>query len=283
MLIVRVIFFEKKLLKIEKRFSLSTLDKNEIMRTLNAIVFYLLLAISFLSCSPEEIKEEMVLFDRSFIPVWYYVEMGNFQQATKAFNYLEEEWEIFKQSTTPYTRNVRQWKSSLARVDDWMATTQDAIATRDAELAINQLDHARYELMDWRWRWKLDYFLDKVWDLEASIDVAKSAALDPILDLLEWEEYQRVNEDIRQSWEQIQNSQPDPRLHHLEETQIQDLNLRHSELDALLNAYLKEGQCLNTCEYEAAIESLHYAFLNYLKTFGDFSRLNWPEETWSAY
>lgn len=246
------------------------------MRKVQLIFLYLVLLFTSLACSPEEIEEQMVDFDRSFIPVWYYIEMDNYTQATLAFANLEEAWTEFRQTANPYTNNSRQWKRSLGQVDDWMATTSEAIQAEEKVLAINQLDHARYELMDWRWRWKMDYFLDKVWDLEASIDVAKSVAFNLTLDSEEWEQYQKANEDIRKSWEQLQLKQADPELHQLSAHDIQNLQIRHQELGDLIRAYLKEGQCMEACEYEDAIQSLHFAFLNYLKTFGDFTTIHLP-------
>lgn len=240
------------------------------MKNILHLIILCLLPATFHSCLQEDIEENMVHFDRAFIPVWYYVEVGNFSKADLALERLVNEWNYFKKKSYLAGTTKKKWEASINQIDSWILDACFAINIKDQTLALNQLDHARYELMEWRWRKGMDYYLDYVWNFETALQIVRDIIPDQYQQLSWQEENQKNYQELYQTWNNLKSQSPDPFLFDFSaEDQLRFMQ-QQEELDQLLQTFAINAHCLNTCDHEEAVLSLHYGYLTFLKTLGNF-------------
>jgi hypothetical protein len=242
------------------------------MKKLTRSFLFLLVLLSFLSCADDHLREDMIQFDRAFIPVFYYTSVGDVEAAEIAMYPLRAKWQHYQ---SIYHRQEREWsedwKENIRMVGAWLDDANCALQEKDAYRALIQLDHARYELVDLRSRAHVqNYYLDYLWDMEASMYYAIETATDPMIDLLEFNEFQMMSEDVSKAWALVLQKSIDEGLFPFGYEESRQLDERKNKLDLTVNALLKAVNTADRCQFAEAAQAIEPAYLNYLALFGDF-------------
>ncbi|MFT5166710.1 MAG: hypothetical protein ACI8P3_001942 [Saprospiraceae bacterium] len=240
------------------------------MRNILKYLFMLSFLLITVGCNTDELKPSMVEFDQAFIPVFYYAYIGDLESAPKAMLVLDRKWDKLKtkfDNISGYTHNGLE---SFQMIGNWLEEADAAIRNKDLPRALVQLDHARYELMDFRWREGMSYYLDKVWDLEAAIDIVVQTSSDPMMDLIEWQEFIPMCYDVEEAWNEVLQTPLDENLFGFTPSGREVLEDRHSRLNYAILNFMTSIEYADNCKLAAAAKKMETAYLDYLYLFGDF-------------
>jgi len=241
--------------------------KNNIQR----ILFALLLLFTFGSCNDNEVKQQMVDFDRAFIPAFYYTYIGDMQKAETAMYPVNAKWQKFKQHYNKHSYGNTEWDETIHMVNNWLEFANSTIREKDADQALIFLDHARYELSEIRWKEGItNYYLDDIWELESSIDVIIQTSNDPMIDLLEWNQFKELCTDLEVTWQRIVKQQIDADLFQLNPNQVIDFNYRKRILNNQIDELMTAVESADRCQFAEAALNLEPAYLNLVIPLGNF-------------
>ena len=93
-----------------------------------------------------------------------------------------------------------------------MNQTTLALEQKNMPSALEYLDGIRFELINLRSRYGIDYELDSVWEFEMAYSLVKSLLQDQAYFRMEWQEFDCVVEDMNQAWEKLLASHPEKGL-----------------------------------------------------------------------
>lgn len=235
------------------------------------IIALLFFCFIFNSCKKSLIKEDMVLLDQSFIPAYYYANKGDLENTKNAVLSLEEHWQHYKNSYKKYLI-AEEWKTRFIRMNDRILYTNEALVSEDLFDVLIQLDHFRFELIEARWQNDIAYYLDNLWEVEASLMVVVDVANSPIIDILEWEEFYDLCEDLKHSWIQCKEKQIDNDLYKLYFSGENGFSNKQTEMETLIVGFLEAVELQNTNRVADYLEKLEPTYFELLKCYGDFSR-----------
>lgn len=244
------------------------------MRKYLILISLILLPFLIASCNKSSLIYAMADFDQAFIPVFYSVYVGDLESAEKAMVNLNIKWAELNQEYEKESSASHNWQESFHMIDAWLADANSAIINNDSLQALLQLDHARYELIDLRWREGIRYHLDKVWDLEATIDIVVETTSDPMLDLMEWEEFIPMCYDVERAWILVIEEPFQPNLFQFSENKLERLEERKQQLGNMIDVFMTTVECADSCKIHEAAKAMEVAYLNYLYLFGDFQGAN---------
>lgn len=222
------------------------------------------------SCNEETLKPAMVDFDQAFIPVLYYTYVGDMESAERAMLVLDRRWKKLNSEFDKHAMSTHNGIETFQMVGTWLQEADCAIQNKDTLLALIQLDHARYEMVDFRWREGISYYLDKVWDLEATIDIAVQTVNDPMLDLMEWPEFIPMCYDVENAWKEMSKVQVDETLYGFSKSDKEQITLRLADLEFYIQNFMNTIDCADSCKVAEAANLMEAAYLDYLYLFGDF-------------
>lgn len=237
------------------------------------ILLFTLLISSANSCEDKEVNvllQDMAEFDRAFIPVLFYVRHGEMDNARKSVFFLNHNWQQFQNSYQDLIPDNDDWKENFRMTDAWLSDAYAAIDANAPEDAYIFLDHVRYQMMDVRTQNKWDYFLDDVWEFEARLDVVEEAAVDQMMCLLEYCEFEDLVRDMNMAWKDVKVTNKDKNLFEMEEEEIKMFRSKQEEIEDALkhfNIAVAEAEGENLA---IAATFLRVAYLDYLSSFGDF-------------
>ncbi len=232
------------------------------------LVLFILTAIS---CNEKHVRNDMIKFDKAFIPVYYYTSIGELALAEKAMYPLMARWQHYQSPEHFGTIESEDWKETIRLVGAWLEGTSCAIEERDAYQALIQLDHARYELADLRYRKNMDdYYLDYIWDLEASMYTVIDVANDQMIDLLEFNEFEELAEELEKAWVYVLNTPYDEGLVDCTPDKIRYINYQKEKFDIAMLELFKAIDSADRCKFADAALNLEPAYLNLMTMFGDF-------------
>ncbi len=231
-------------------------------------VFTFLLLIA--GCNTSKVEQAMVEFDEAFIPVYYYTYINDLERAEKAFTVLDLKYQHLYSDFEQATTEAHEWRTSFQMLAGWLDEAQFAIRENNADLALLQLDHARYELMDLRWREDVPYYLDKVYDLEAAIDLVVEVSTDPMLELYEWGELETMIEDLEEAWREVHLANVDPKMFNFSNQKKVKEEDRKFNLGLAIKTFVIAAEYADTTVVANAAYNLEVAYLDYLYIFGDF-------------
>lgn len=239
---------------------------------MKTIKYFFLLSFFFLlgGCNTTVVKEAMVEFDKAFIPAYYYTYIDDLEHAEKALIVLDRKYQNLYSNFEQKATDGHNWRASFQMVAAWLDEAKAAIRANDASLAMLQLDHARYELMDFRWREGIPYYLDKVYDLEAAIDLVVEVSTDPKLDLYEWGEFELMVEDLEVAWNEVQNATWEKELFPFSRLTIEKEMERKFNLGLAIKTFAVATAYADASVIADAARTMEIAYLDYLYNFGDF-------------
>lgn len=222
------------------------------------------------SCNTDHFKSSMVAFDQAFIPVLYYAHLGELENAQKAMLVLDRTWKKLSIEFNKHAMSYHNGPASFQMVDAWLKEAFCAIEDKDSLRVFIQLDHARYEIMDFRWREGIRYYLDKVWELEATIDIAVQIINDPMLDLFEWPEFIPMCYDIEVAFEALTQTPIEKDLFKFNAAHERLWIDRLTALELSIKNFMATSEYADRCLLAEAATEMEAAYLDYLFLFGDF-------------
>ncbi len=241
------------------------------MKPLIKWISLLLFIVSLSTCAnPTVLVKDMAAFDRAYIPVFYYTYNNQQEEAKKAMLYLNQQWGHFSKKYSKAYASSEDWMESIRRMAVWIDGAKCALEDGDTQQAFFQLDHARYELMDIRWRGNIDYYLDYVWDLEATISIAKEVANDPMLELMDWNDFIMISKDVQTAYEEMAEQKMNMGRYNMSNSKQLVLIEKQKELKTSIDAFLDAVNCADGCVFAEKSIEMESAYLNYLHVFGDF-------------
>jgi hypothetical protein len=107
--------------------------------------------------------DDMVAFDRAYIPALAVTTEGKLPESQRAMEQLNKQWASFKQQHTTAQGDDKQWKSDLAKIDRMIGDADVIVAGGvDVVKAHEALEGVRLTMLDMRARIKTPYYLDAV-------------------------------------------------------------------------------------------------------------------------
>lgn len=244
------------------------------MKSIYQILLLFVLVVSVgSSCEKEEVNvvlNDMAALDRAFIPVLVYVLEGEMDAAKKSVFFLNHKWQKFQDKYKDLKPENEDWVEHFRMTNAWLSDAYTAIDANVPEDAYLFLDHVRYQMIDLRIQNDFDYFLDDIWEFEARLDLVEEVAVDQMLCLLDYCEFEEIVEDMNAGWEAVELSNGDLELFDIYGDKLRALNFGENELRTALEEF-------NLAVVEADGENLaitatllKVAYLDYLSSFGDF-------------
>lgn len=244
------------------------------MKSIYKIFVLFTCLICFASSCKEEVENvlinDMANFDKAYIPVLYYVRQGEMENAKKSVFFLNHAWQKIKHKYKNVQPQNDDWQETFRMTDAWLADAYfsiDAMMPQDAYIF---LDHVRYQFIDLREQQQLDYFLDEVWEFEASLDLAEEIAVDQMLCLLEYNEFEALVEDVNKDWKKLDHPKTIAKLFDLNEEEMKNIKSKKQKIKTTL---IEFNQAVEEAEGENIAMTatfLKQAYLEYLACFGDF-------------
>jgi len=159
-----------------------------------------LVVTSSLAASPVDMRRVMLQFDEAYIPVWFFAEAGDLENAQLAWATADQRWQRLEQ-TLYLVLPGGVWENHLERTEGWLADARIAMEAKRLDLATISLEHARFEMVALRRSLGMvDYFPDQLYQLHASLDLLAEIAEDPKLCLLEWNEVEQLVHKAIADW-----------------------------------------------------------------------------------
>lgn len=107
------------------------------------------------------LMEDMVAFDRAYIPALAVTNAGSLPQSQRAMEQLNREWSSFKKQHASAKRNDKKWTADFAEIDRMIAEASKLVAAgADVHKAHEALEGVRSTFVEMRVRLKMPYYLD---------------------------------------------------------------------------------------------------------------------------
>lgn len=165
-------------------------------------LFGVLMMVVFgsLASSPVDMRRVMLQFDEAYIPLWFFAEAGDLENAQTAWVTADQRWQRLER-TLYLVLPEGVWEEHSERTKSWLADARMAMEADRLDLAAISLEHARFELIALRKSLGMvDYFPDQLYQLHASLDLLAEVAEDPKLCLLEWNEVEHLIHQAIADW-----------------------------------------------------------------------------------
>ena len=216
-----------------------------------------------------DIRKDFVHFDQAFLPVLSYVSENNIYEAKRAVFHLGYHWQQLKNR---HEMAVAQpdWQHAFRRVDKHLNAAFFAIDANQKEQALLQLERIKQELIDLRSSYKIDYYLDYLYDFQATATVLQSTVEDEMLTLLEWEDVMAMAVEMNRKWNVVIAKRFDAALYEFDETQQWKFNTTLESATNALNKVNVAMDCAERLEVAKASKKLELAFAEVIRLFGDF-------------
>ena len=160
---------------------------------------FVLSILLFLSCNQNEIKSDMIKFDQAFIPLSHFVRQGELHKAGEVLPALNLQWKSIAQRYGE-KEDSDDWQETFRRIDNWFYSLYQAIDQKEQAWAMAQVEHIRYELIDFRNRNNISYYLDQVFEFQVALDIVNERAQDHVLCWHTWDEFVEQVNEAKQAW-----------------------------------------------------------------------------------
>lgn len=237
------------------------------MKFLARVVTLSILASLISGCDTTEVRKSMVHFDRAFIPVLIYAYEGDIHQAKRSVFYLEFQWQKLQKKYEGYLPDEAE---ALNRISAWLGDAYYAIDANSPATAANQLEHVKYELMELRRRYGIDYYPDGLYDFQSTIDLLADAAGDELMCRIEWDEYEHLINRAQGAWKAVMEQPFDAGLYEFDETRLGQLKAKQHVMEEVLVEFAETFSCANRQDLAVASQGLQPAFFEVLRLFGSF-------------
>jgi hypothetical protein len=221
------------------------------------------------SIPAEDIRQDMVQFDQAFIPLWFHIYEGNLSKAKSEVFYVNFKWQQLK-NRYGEASDDGAWQDAFCRTEEWLGDAYAAIDHNDGRLALNQLNHARYELMELRSQYGIPYYLDEIYRFQELVQAIAEVVHDDKMCMLEWSELETMIGRMNTNWVRVTQQVLNANLYELDRDTQQKLQKGRSRVAEKLlyfNDQVTEADQLLLAE---AIRPLEREALYQMRLFGKF-------------
>ena len=230
---------------------------------------YFTLVVLMFSCNKPGIEKDMVHFDEAYVPVLYYVYKSDMENATNSVYLLDARWQQFESKYQFLFKNDPDGLERLRYVNDWMGDASDAILRDDQQMALIQLDHIKYEMMEIRSSNKIEYFLDYLWDFEGALSMLAEVSCEDISLVCSADELAFLINETQYLWDIVLEVRHTP----FSDVFDKEKQTRFEEYkkEITKNMLLVEAEKYSSYkDLETVVDSTFESFMNLLTLFGDF-------------
>lgn len=240
------------------------------MISLLLFVFLFSLASSCEENNANVLLQDMAEFDKAYIPVLYYVRQGEMDNAKKSVFFLNHSWQKVNRKYKDLNPENDDWQEIFRMTDAWLSDAYYSIDAMQRKEAYIFLDHVRYQMLDLRAKNNLDYYLDDVWEFEAALDLVEEVAVDQMLCLLDYCEFEDIVKDMNEQWGIVNNAKVDATLFDLNTENLKSLNSQKKKLHEAIIVFNQAVEEMEGENLAMTATFLKQAYLEYLAGFGDF-------------
>lgn len=234
-----------------------------------------------LGCAKEPVEpkllESMAEFDRLYVPVMVFTDLGKQRESEIAMERLKKRWDDFNQTyynlEMKYGVNIvdKFWQEDFDKINQAMVSAETLVASQELGQAHQELSEIRYVFLELRHRNGFDYFLDGMTEF-----------YDPIQEIiiclrgknkLSDKEYDRLitlAERARRKLNKLSISKIDPGYFGFSPRKNEAIRKRVKDQEKLMSAFEK---ALSSGDLDRIFQSAQNLKPNYLvlyKAFGDF-------------
>lgn len=219
--------------------------------------------------SSNDIRKEFVRFDQAFLPVLFYVAEGNSYEAKRAVFHLGYHWQQLRQR---YEMNMPQpnWRNTFRAVDKQLNAAFFAIDANRYEEAFIQLEAVKHTLSLLRITYNIDYYLDYVYNFQASTTAFNETVQDEMLDMLQWEDVMEMSVELNHKWNIVLAQHFDANLYEFNKDQAWKLRTTQLGVTEALEELNTAMDCADRDVVVNASKKLNLALLEMLRLFGNF-------------
>jgi CpeT protein len=221
------------------------------------------------------LKEDMVKFDRAYIPALAFSEKQELQKSIRAMKELLTDWEKLKSKYYDEEINDPDWKANLDAIGALIAAVDELVNTKhDLYAAHNMLEDLKLSFGHIRQRYSIDYYIDYLNEfhktMAAIIDIAggkKPEDLSPD----DIEKIKALYPDAAAIWKTVAKKRFDDKFFGFDEDKL-SLMSGYMALESF--ALDKLGQALENDDFQQILQAaigLKPNFAKLYKLFGNFS------------
>lgn len=233
------------------------------------ILILLTLVVGIQECEQLALQQRMASFDKALIPLWVHLKEQDIYQAKPAVFNTAFRWQQMKNQVQDAYPERADWAPTFERVDAWLDDAYYAIDANCADIAINQLQHVRYEMATLRSRYKVPYYFDQLYTFEDHLATTREVTDDVLLCLLEWQELELLVRDMNIAWGKLRQFPLDGEIYGLNEAELQQVGIWEKEVEERLDYFNQELACANREEVAVAAYQVDKSFLGLLRVWGE--------------
>lgn len=215
----------------------------------------------------------MVHFDEAYVPVFYHVYKNDLDKASSSMFLLDARWQKFQDKYQLLFKDDIDGLERLRYIDDWLCDTKDAIFRNDQFTAMVQLDHMKYEMMEIRRSYKMEYFLDYLWDFEGALSMLSEVSCEDNTLVCSPDELAFLIEEAIYLWQIVDEAENMPFSKVFGGHEMARFEQFKNEVTK--NLKLVEAEKYSSQKNLAAtVDRTFESFMNLLTLFGDFDAVN---------
>ncbi len=234
----------------------------------------LMAAMLLTAFAANDIRHDMVKFDRIYIAALALTSQGKTEESRKAVNALQKEWRVFKDRHNNVNPRDAQWKKDFDHVNGMLDEAVRIVASgQKVTDAHEALEHVREVFMQLRQRHRIDYFIDGLTGFHVPMEAIVLAAKDKTANTLTDADIALITKTLpqaEQAWQRVTAAKLDAADYLLTQAQADDarklIALENTALAALKQALDSSDKARIT---QAAV-ALKPNFAKLFMTFGDF-------------
>ncbi|HMO40793.1 MAG TPA: hypothetical protein PKC76_05845 [Saprospiraceae bacterium] len=238
------------------------------MKTLLTFSIASVLLLTNFVCQPLDIRKGMVQFDQAFLPVLMHTRQGDMNEAKKAVFYLDFQWQRLR-NQYEFSHTEHEWREAFRQINEHLGKAYQAIDANQPALALWQLESVRQEWTNLRTRYRIDYYLDYLYDFQEAADLLTETATDEMLCLQAWEDLEKMAAETAAAWQEVRYYPLDADLYELDADKIELLRARMQTVAAVLQNMEKAIETADRAQVAAVCTRLQPAFLKVLWVFGN--------------
>ncbi len=228
----------------------------------------ILLFLASNSCTYYQVAEKMVDFDKKFIPINYWIYKGNIPKAQKASIAISLEWEKLSQylseEDSPELASIRYVGARLLEINTYLDAQNQEKAEKECEYLVLEMMSLRQEL-------GMDYYLDYLYDFQLVLDFIIDTTGDEMFDLVEWEEFEDLVDDLQGYWQIYKELPLDENLYQWDSDKLKTYVAKQLEVGEIL-------EDLDRVLCTADREKIYCMALNvkreYMELYAEFGNFN---------
>jgi|GEM_PF-5796888 hypothetical protein len=170
-------------------------------------LFFLLLTVVFLTRCSEDQVIEMESLERDLLLTWIALEREDAPRVTAYNTAVQQDWLLLQRhfDSKQVSPALRQ---SAMRVNVWMLKLRNAVDYQQAKRATVAINLIQNELRRLRPQYGMNHPADRLYDFYYQWQDVVAASNDPMIELLEWKEFEKCYELAVRSWAACVAAQP---------------------------------------------------------------------------